>query len=253
MTPYRFNALLSESALRHGTCSRNDQPQFIAPEPLPEKNKTLSIKNNEEHRRFLKASGMDRQPVSVMKQMHSDRVIVVESTALPEGLEGDALITAEVDRPIGIYTADCVPVILYDHETHTAGVVHAGRAGTAKGIVPSAIKKMTEHFGVQPATLKVAIGPSIGPCCYEVEEHCLTELKTTFPNGSGWVRAHTSGKVMLDLWQANRDQAFAEGVPVGQIFLSGECTVCQPGRWYSYRREGNRAGRMLTAVMLCRR
>ncbi len=253
MSSYYFDDLLSEPGFMHGTSSRQGIPDAAISDPRLIKNGPVQKTNDDHHYRFLSESGIEGQTLQVLKQIHSDRVFVVKSEPLPEGLEGDALITATPGKPIGIYTADCVPVILYDPETHTTGVVHAGRAGTEKGIVPGTIKKMVECFGVKTATLKVALGPSIGPCCYEVEEDCLTAFKKNFPGWRSWVQEQTEGKVLLDLWKANREQALEEGVFDSSIVLSGECTACHPGRWYSYRREGQRAGRMLTFAMLGRR
>ncbi len=253
MSSYFFDDLLSEPGLRHGTSSRDNLgPSSISDSKVFSKEQRLT-RIDESQNRLLSETGMERPRLNVLKQIHSAQVYVVEDKPFAEELEGDALITATPDQPIGIYTADCVPVILYDPVTHTTGVVHAGRAGTEKGIVPAAINRMVECFGVNTATLKVAMGPSIGPCCYEVKEDCLDGFKEQFPNWNRWVREHTEGKVLLDLWKANQDQAIAEGVPEVSVFLSGECTACHAERWYSYRREGDRAGRMLTVSMLCRR
>jgi YfiH family protein len=251
MSSYYFGDLLSEPGFMHGTSSRHDMPDAVISDPRLINNEQVRKTNDDHHRRFLNESGVEEQTLRVLKQIHSDRVFVVESEPLPENLEGDELITATPGQPIGVYTADCVPVILYDPKTHTTGVVHAGRAGTEKGIVPATIKRMVECFGVKTATLKVALGPSIGPCCYEVKEDCLATLKINFPGWRSWVQEHTEGKVLLDLWKANREQALEEGVSDSRIVLSGECTACHLDRWYSYRKEGQRAGRMLTFAMRC--
>ncbi|QPJ61811.1 MAG: peptidoglycan editing factor PgeF [Candidatus Nitronauta litoralis] len=253
MSSYFFNDLLSEPDLRHGTSSRDNViPSSISDSRVLTKEQKQT-RNDESHHRLLTSCGMEKQSLKVLKQIHSAQVYVVDTKPLPERLEGDALITATPDQPIGIYTADCVPAILYDPVTHTAGVVHAGRAGTEKGIVPAVIKKMVDCFGVNTATLKVALGPSIGPCCYEVEEGCLAAMKDRFANWQDWVKEHTPGKVLLNLWKANQDQAVDSGVAASRVYLSGECTACHTDRWYSYRKEGDRAGRMLTVAMLCRR
>lgn len=253
MSSYFFDDLLSEPRLRHGTSSRDNlgHSSISDLKVLSKEQKLTGI--DESHNRLLCETGVEKLGLNVLKQIHSAQIYVVEGKPFAEGLEGDALITATPDQPIGIYTADCVPVILYDPVTHTTGVVHAGRAGTEKGIVPAAINKMVECFGVNTSNLKVALGPSIGPCCYEVEEDCLKGIRERFPGWKSWVREHTEGKVLLDLWKANQDQAKAEGVPEESVFLSRECTACHTERWYSYRKEGDLAGRMLTVSMLCRR
>ncbi len=250
MSPYQFESLLSENGLVHATSARPDPDGQKQNASLQDKNKLAAKAEVEYRNSFLNSLGINEKPVNVLKQIHSSRVVVVEKGGVSSEMEGDALVTAEPGQPIGVSTADCVPVLLFDPVTRTAGAVHAGRAGTGLGIVPEAIQKMINRFGVRPENLKVALGPSIGPCCYEVGEDCLTLFQKTHPGWRDWVKPHTEGKVLLDLWAANRDQALEAGVPGERISLSGECTACHVARWYSYRREGQKAGRMLTVIML---
>lgn len=162
MSSYYFDDLLSQSGFMHGTSSRQGKLDIAISVPQLIRNEQVQKTNDDHYHRFLSESGVEGQTIKVLKQIHSDRVFVVESEPLPENLEGDALITATPGQPIGVYTADCVPVILYDPKTHTTGVVHAGRAGTEKGIVPATIKKMVECFGVKTETLKMALALPLG-------------------------------------------------------------------------------------------
>ncbi len=192
---------------------------------------------------------MGPRPVQWLKQVHGDRVVVAQAGGSVEGIKGDALITADPDCVIGVLTADCLPVILCDPVTRSAGIVHAGRKGTQASILAKAVSAMVDAFGTDPKSLRVGLGPGIGPCCYEVEERCALPFKQNFKEAATFVRPHQAGKVFLDLWEANRVQALHSGVPDSQIVLSGECTSCRNDRWFSYRKEGGRAGRMLTVVM----
>lgn len=250
MSPYQFESLLSENGLVHATSARPDPDSLKQHASFQGKNERQSMAETGYQSLFLNSLGIKEQSLNVLKQIHSSRVVVVEEGGGANTLEGDAMVTAQPGQAIGVTTADCVPVLLFDPVTRTAGAVHAGRAGTGLGIVPEAIRKMTDQFGVQPANLKVALGPSIGPCCYEVGEDCLTLFQEMHPEWRDWVKPHAAGKVLLDLWAANRDQALGAGVPGERISLSGECTACHVERWYSYRREGQKAGRMLTVIML---
>lgn len=186
--------------------------------------------------------------VTLVRQIHSD-IVVDPGQVAPGGeepgpgaarknepiCEGDALIT---DRPgclIGIKTADCVPILLADPATGAVGAVHAGWRGTAQSIVARTVREMSARWGVNPENLRAAIGPAIGVCCYQVG----VEVARRFG-------IECSGAVHLDLAQINHQQLVDMGVK--DVWVSGECTFCSPGRFYSFRREKEEAGRMLSYI-----
>jgi len=149
--------------------------------------------------------------------------------------EGDALVANCPDIVIGIKTADCVPILLVDPETGSIASVHAGWRGTARGIVAKTIRELASRWGTRPESLRAAVGPAIGGCCYEVG-----------PEVARRFGIEGSGSVHLDLAEINRRQLEEAGV--GNIWLSGECTFCSPERFYSFRREKDKAGRMLAYI-----
>jgi hypothetical protein len=169
--------------------------------------------------------------IVVAKQIHSD---VVQDASLPLG-EGDALIS---DRPsviVGVKTADCVPILLVDPVAHVVAAIHAGWRGTAERIVATTIRALSVDWETDPRNLRAAIGPSIGVCCYEVGP----EVARRF----GMAVSH---QVHLDLPGINEMQLRAAGV--SNVWVSGECTFCAANRFYSFRREREQAGRMISFV-----
>ncbi len=138
-----------------------------------------------------------------------------------------------------MFVADCVPVYLLDPETGGGGLVHAGREGTYRGISPLAVEAMQREFGTKPTDLHALIGPSAGPCCYEVSP----ELAHAFAEAGLPVDGRH-----LDLWQANAQQLTAAGLSPGRITVSGICTICD-GRFHSHRAQPN-AGRNMALLML---
>ncbi len=134
----------------------------------------------------------------------------------------------------GIKTADCMPILLVDEE-HRSGCVHAGWRGTVSGIARAALGRMREEFGTRPALVHAAIGPGIGKCCYEVGPEVAVQFGAT-------------GRAKIDLAEANRRLLLEAGVPGAQIHAAGLCTMCGVEDFHSYRRDKERAGRMLSVV-----
>jgi YfiH family protein len=136
---------------------------------------------------------------------------------------------------VGIKTADCLPILLIDPENHVVSAVHAGWRGTVAEIALGAIRMMCREFGSDPSRMEAAIGPGIGLCCFEVGPEVAREF-------GPW---ESDAKTCLDLARINREQL--KGIGVGRIYESGLCTMCGTG-FYSFRREREQAGRMLSYV-----
>lgn len=157
---------------------------------------------------------------------------------------GDALITNLPGRLVGVRTADCVPILLADTRRRVAAAVHAGWKGTAQAIVRCTISEMVGRFGTAPADLVAAIGPSIGKCCYEVGPEVARRFAPWVAGMEG-----VSAPVKLDLAEVNRRQAIDAGVPAANVFAGAPCTFCTAGgEFHSFRRDGERAGRMLAWI-----
>ena len=177
-----------------------------------------------------------------VRQIHSAQVWNAHPLSDRE-CEGDALITDDLQRRIGVRTADCVPILLLDASRRGVAAVHAGWRGTVGAIVLHTIEKMHADFGSQAADIRAAVGPCIRECCYEVGPEVASQFSPLFPEWKPVI-----GKQHLDLVEANRRHLRAAGVPAEQIFDSGLCTVCTAEHFYSYRREPQNPGRQLSVI-----
>jgi polyphenol oxidase len=190
--------------------------------------------------------------IAALKQIHSTRVVVHNKTGLGvlEQTEGDALVTNQPQTLIVVRTADCVPVLLVEKATGVVGAIHAGWRGAVAGIVSETIQTCVEEFGAKVEQMAMAIGPSIGPCCYEVDEPVMAPLRIRYPAWPGVLHETTEGKGVLDLKQLIYHQSRACGIPDDQIGRVDYCTHCRGDFFYSYRREGQVIGTMCSGIML---
>ncbi|MCC7353435.1 MAG: peptidoglycan editing factor PgeF, partial [Anaerolineae bacterium] len=160
----------------------------------------------------------------------------------------DALLTAAPDIPLLLCFADCVPIILYDPARRAVGLVHAGWRGTLAGASATAVAQMAATYGSRPADLHAAIGPAIGPCCYEVGPEVVERVCAAIPDAASVLRDGHGDRAHFDLWEANRKQLVAAGV--GQVEVAGLCTACHRDEFFSHRGDGGRTGRFGVVVML---
>lgn len=197
------------------------------------------------------------EPVIVVsvEQAHGTDVLVLDSPVRREETfpgNWDALMTNQTDLLLTVRTADCVPVLVHDPVRMVAAAVHAGWRGAVSGIIPRTLSVMRRQFGSEPKSLQVGIGPSVGPCCYEVDEPVLSRLRVGFPDWRSVVTVTGKGRALFDLRALVRRQAQAAGVDEGHIRSVNLCTVCHPDLFYSYRREGTVNGTMISGIMLTR-
>lgn len=178
-----------------------------------------------------------------VRQVHSDRVL--DASLLRDREEtADALVSAERGLSIGVRTADCVPLLLLDSRTHAVGAIHAGWRGTAAQIVRRTIEKLQADFRSDPQDIYAAIGPCIRACCYEVSADVAAQL-------SRWpasVVQPAASKPHVELAAANRAQLIESGLRPARVFDSELCTSCRLDRFFSFRREPQNTGRMLSAI-----
>ena len=187
----------------------------------------------------------------VAEQTHSDHIFHVTKPqtkgwqsmedAVPDT---DALICNIPGVMIGVLTADCVPVLLFDPVENVAAAVHAGWKGTHKQIVSKTVKEMQVYYGCKPENIIAGIAPAIGGCCYEVGEDV-----------AGYFLAYGEGavvpkgeKYMLDLPLANRLQLLEAGLQEEHIKMSGICTACDVEHFFSYRKEQGCSGRFMSLI-----
>ena len=211
-------------------------------------------RSSSQHRQLLLRNlNIDSKEIFFVKQVHGDRVFVLEDPQQTvdqvEQEEADALITHLTEKPIAVLTADCVPIILYDPKKHVVGVIHSGRKGTQMSIVFKTISMLSKVYGSRSQDVVMALGPAIGGCCYEVEDSCIAPFRENFAEWKDFVTAHSQSKFMLDLLKANAKDGARAGIAKENIHQSGECTSCNNDRWFSYRKEGT-TGRIVSLAML---
>jgi polyphenol oxidase len=190
-----------------------------------------------------------------LDQVHGCRALRVDETDMPVGAplpSADAAITTRTDVAVAVKAADCVPILLA-HPAGAVAAVHAGWRGTAQGIAGATVAQLAAAAGGAAGEIVAAIGPSIGPCCYEVGP----EVRDTFeaarfgePVLDRWFAPIESTRAThrLDLWAANRDQLVAAGVAPANVHVAGLCTATHDDWFWSYRRQGPAAGRLLAVT-----
>jgi YfiH family protein len=183
--------------------------------------------------------GVSETNVYMPIQQHTDRIAVIDHDLEP--LIADAVVTRREDIVIGVRVADCVPVLIYEKKRGIIAAVHAGWRGTAAGILIKTVQVMIDRFHGSPAEMLLAIGPAIRQCSYEVDYDVMHAVTRT--TGQGKYHTEKGGKYFLDLPSVNRQQALSTGVPEGQLWVSGDCTFCNPDRYYSYRYAKGTTGR----------
>lgn len=196
-------------------------------------------------------------PVVQAHQTHGDKVAIVPSFVTREQLEGvDALVTSTQGLAIGVRTADCIPVLLYDPVRKVVSAVHSGWKGTVARISLRAIETMVKHFGTNPNDLLAVIGPGIGPDSFQIGADVAEAFRVAgFPiheilthNGDK-IPGTMIGGLHIDLWKANKLILEQAGVRRSNIFVS-EIDTYEHQEFFSARREGVTCGRIINAIML---
>ena len=196
-------------------------------------------------------------PLVALRQVHGDRVVVFTEGSQQAGdlwlQEGDALISCVPGYALSVFTADCLPILLFDPVRQAVGIVHAGWRGTAKAISRKAVEKMGEIFRCKRENIQVAMGPCIGPCCLEVDGPVQEAFSKT---GLPWDQiASPRGrdKWTLDLPRAHTWLLEEAGIKEEKIQRVVYCTSCGSDTFYSYRAGGKTQGRQLNFIALSRR
>jgi len=231
--------------IRHAFLTRNGG---TSPVPFQSLNLSTAAGDSEQHvsqNKLRIASTFDFEPdrLMLLRQTHQDGILTLREPLdrPPSSLEYDGMITNAPNRFLAIKTADCLPILIVDRAKKAIGAVHAGRQGTARGIARKALKRMAFEFDCSPRNFLVALGPSIGPCCYEIDEEVF------LPEWEPFSIAGKEGKWRVDLARINIDQMRKEGIEEDQIIWIDLCTRCHPDLFFSYRGEGQ-TGRQLSFI-----
>jgi YfiH family protein len=200
----------------------------------------------ENYRILTEAIGVSVESLVLTAQTHTDHIRKVGRADRGEGItkktfaDVDAIMTNEPGVTLVTFHADCTPVFLADPKRRAVCLIHSGWRGTVQKIAAKAVDAMAQAYGSRPADLLAAIGPSAGPCCYEVSAEVGQAIDEA---GGGGCLQYKEGneKPFADLWTANRNILMAAGVPAAQITVAGECT-CHEQLYYSHRRQGAERG-----------
>ena len=212
----------------------------------------------ENRRRFLKLFPGDWAFAGCW-QVHGADVRVVETAEEAKPAENelgdtiycDAIVSDAGGVLAGVKTADCVPILMGDPKTGAFAAVHAGWRGTLAEIGVVAVKRLAAEYKTLPQDLRVAIGASAGPCCYEVGSDVIDAFTSKFKDGASLFTTTRPGHALVDLLKSNRDQLIAAGVREDRIHLAPLCTMCRTDLFFSYRREkslNGKVGRLMAVV-----
>ncbi len=251
---YSFEGLNDLPGITHGVFTRHGG---VSPAPYASLNVGSTVGDAldgvlENRRRMAAALGVSETDSRTTWQVHGADVLVIRDRS-PQPWpppRADAIVTAVPDVPLVMRFADCVPIILADPVRRVIGLAHAGWRGTLAGAASAAVAAMTTAFGSHPSDIVAGIGPSIGPCCYEVGPEVVEAFaawdgigqEVIVPPGGAGKGAH------LDLWLANRRDLGRAGVT--HIEAANLCTACHNDDFYSHRREHGRTGRFGVIITL---
>lgn len=230
---YFHTEVLNTPGVRHAFLGRFDSPRELD-------ESTMEIFNR------------PAKEVLTIKQVHGNLVILLDKPLKEMSFylkaEGDAMVTALPSIPIAVRSADCLPILFYDRKNMAIGAAHAGWRSTLGKVAIKTVEKMQTAFGSEPENIKAAFGPHIGPCCYTVAPDLSDKFIEAGVGTGAFIT--TDGSTRLDLSRANRDQLLKAGLKEENISDKAPCTSCNNVAFYSYRVEGEKAGRELSIIMI---
>jgi hypothetical protein len=194
------------------------------------------------HERVYRALGIVRTQAVKCHLVHGSDIRVATAQDGGQWLgKADGMITGQPGVFLSMRFADCMPILLNDARRSAVGLVHAGWRGTLQNVAGAAVRAMVERLGCAAGDITAVIGPSIGPCCYEVESDVISAVEAAFENSAALLHRRNSRRATFDLWQANRQHLLAAGV--GRVVNPELCTACEAHHFFSHRREAGRTGR----------
>jgi len=199
----------------------------------------------------LDALGLSADHLITVTQVHGTDVLVLDASVpgtTPEALHCDAIVTRQRGVAVGVWTADCIPLLLADPVHEVVAAVHAGWRGLGHGVIRHAIEAMNQAFGSTPGDVLAGIGPAIGPCCYEVGPEVAALFEAVIGEREGVV-IYRENRPFLDLPAVARVELTRMGCSPGQIATIRRCTACHPNLFHSYRQQGG-DDRQLSCIML---
>lgn len=257
---WSFQNLLPFKEISHFVSTRNGG--FSKP-PYDSLNLGFHVRDNPEtvlkNRQHLAAVlGIPLDSFTTARQVHGCNVVTIEK---PRGafhydlaIAGmDAMVTNVPNICLMVLQADCVPMLFFDAKRKVIGAVHAGWKGTLSKIAQNTVRALQERFDCLPKNIYVGIGPSIGPCCYEVGAEIISKVKDCRGVYKGYISATIpEGKGYFNLWEANKRQLIQMGIPEKNVEIARICTRCSHDQFFSYRYQQKETGRFGAGIVLTR-
>jgi YfiH family protein len=247
--PLATFASFRDPSIRHGVSMRAGG---VSTGPYASLNLGASVGDRQEsvlenRARLARALGFEPERLVTTPQIHGKGVMIVDEHTAPAALQtrADILVSREPGFLLMQRFADCVPLVLWHRSAAVVGVAHAGWRGTAIGVAGRAVEAVAD-LGGDPSGLRVGIGPSIGPCCFEVGDDIVIQI----PGAEEVSSIGPNGRPRVDLWELNRRQLVAAGLPEDQVEVAAVCTRCRPDTYFSHRALGYPAGRFGAAIGL---
>ena len=192
------------------------------------------------------------------KQVHESNVAVITEELKGRGAFNfdtaisatDAMVTNTPNICLTVLQADCVPLLFFDLKKKVIGVAHAGWKGTVRVVAQNTVKVLKENFHCSPDDIFVGIGPSIGPCCYEIGQEVVIQMGKASHKKSDYIHETPDGKAYFNLWEANKMQLVQSGIPEKNIEIAKICTYCNHTVFFSYRHQQRETGRFGAGIML---
>ncbi|MBI5810353.1 MAG: peptidoglycan editing factor PgeF, partial [Deltaproteobacteria bacterium] len=202
--------------------------------------------------RLGRALDIPEERLVTLNQVHGSSILLVDEAYMrrPLPVDADGAITALANVPIGVLTADCLPLLFYDPVRKAAGAAHAGWKGALAMVAKKTVEAMSKEFGTRPEDVRASAGPYIGECCYAVGEEVFSAFRGSFGGAASGFFKRRGGRLYLDIGRAVEFDLDSSGVPSGNITSVMRCTSCNQGLFFSYRRDGGKTGRQLSFIML---
>ena len=240
---------------RHGGCSKAPFHSFNLASHVGDREENV-LKNRAN---LASSLGINVEKFFYSRQEHGNRIFLINDENVFQNNNNltdtipvsDALITDCKGICLLVFVADCVPVLLFDCRKKVIGLVHAGWKGTVSLISGKTVRLMQSHYGCRAQDIICAIGPSIGPCCYEVGSEVINKVRECFPEGLNLIHSPSSNnKHFFNLWQANKIQLLSCGIFEEHIETASMCTSCHSDLFFSSRKENKHTGRFAAGIML---
>lgn len=203
----------------------------------------------ENYRRVCSVMHTDVDDLVLLKQVHETNVIKIEAGTANKGLmhnlplqTGDGMYTKDPKITLVTHYADCVPLLFYAPDYSIIGMAHAGWRGTVGGIAGVFIEKWINDEHIPVEAIQVVIGPSIGSCCFQVDQSVADIFMTKWPQNSFIQYNHSIHKYHIDLWAYNKFILMKVGIKEENIFISGLCTSCHEDLFFSHRKSNGKRG-----------